>query len=127
MKKGCFLNAVIISAILIAAAVYIVENKFDEWFLKPGKELVLNEIIKNWDNEFKYVYASPQKDSLKNLLVYYVDNIKSLDEVVDKDEKSFVNEFESAIKDSLISKDEISKLTFLVKKELNEESKSNGN
>jgi len=125
MKKGCFLNAVIIGTILIAAAVYIVENKFDEWFLKPGKELVLNEIINNWDNEFKYIYASPQKDSLKNLLVYYVDNIKSLDEVVLTNEKSFANEFESVIEDSLITKNEISKLTTLVKKELNEESKGN--
>lgn len=125
MKKGCFLNAVIIGTILIAAAVYIVENKFDEWFLKPGKELVLNEIINNWDNEFKYIYASPQKDSLKILLVYYVDNIKSLDEVVLTNEKSFANEFESVIEDSLITKNEISKLTTLVKKELNEESKGN--
>ncbi|MCW8809865.1 MAG: hypothetical protein OQJ93_01395 [Ignavibacteriaceae bacterium] len=125
MKKGCFLNAVIIGTILIAAAVYIIENKFDEWFLKPGKELVLNEIINNWDNEFKYIQASSQKDSLKNLLVYYVDNIKSLDEVVHTNEKSFANEFESVIEDSLITKNEISKLTTLVKKELNEESKGN--
>ncbi|MCW9095059.1 MAG: hypothetical protein OQJ74_04365, partial [Ignavibacteriaceae bacterium] len=114
MKKGCFLNAVIIGTILIAAAVYIIENKFDEWFLKPGKELVLNEIINNWDNEFKYIHASPQKDSLKNLLVYYVDNIKSLDEVVHINEKSFANEFESVIEDSLITNNEISKLTTLV-------------
>jgi hypothetical protein len=125
MKKGCFLNAVIIGTILIAAAVYIIENKFDDWFLKPGKELVLNEIINNWDNEFKYIQASSQKDSLKNLLVYYVDNIKSLDEVVHTNEKSFANEFESVIEDSLITKNEISKLTTLVKKELNEESKGN--
>lgn len=125
MKRGCFLNIVIIGTILIAAAVYIVQNKFDEWFLKPGKEFVIKEIIRDWDKELTYVYASPQKDSLKNLLVYYVDNIKSLDEVVHKDEKSFVNEFKSAVEDSIISKDEISKLTMLVKKELNEEPKSN--
>jgi hypothetical protein len=123
MKKGCFLNIVIIGTIIIAAAVYIIENKFDEWFLKPGKKIVLKEIVNNWDDEFKYLHASPQKDSLKNLLVYYVDNIKSLDEVVYADEKSFVNEFESVIKDSVITQDATSKLTTLVKKELNEESK----
>ena len=123
MKKGCFLNIVIIGTIIIAAAVYIIENKFDEWFLKPGKKIVLKEIVNNWDDESKYIHASPQKDSLKNLLVYYVDNIKSLDEVVYTDEKSFVNEFESVIKDSVITQNEISKLTKLVKKEVNEESK----
>jgi hypothetical protein len=125
MKKSCFLNAVIIGTVLIAVTVYIIQNKFDEWFLKPGKEFVLNEIIRNWDNDLKYVSASSQKDSLKNLMVYYVDNIKSLDDFVHTDDKSFVNEFNSVIKDSIISKDEISKLTLLVKKELNEESKSN--
>ena len=125
MKKGCFLNIVIFGTIIIAAAVYIIENKFDEWFLKPGKKIVSKEIIRNWDDEFKYINPSPQKDSLKNLLVYYVDNIKSLNEVIDTDEKSFAKEFESVIEDSIISKDEISELTTLVKKELNEESKSN--
>ncbi|MGB5531000.1 MAG: hypothetical protein WBQ32_13615, partial [Ignavibacteriaceae bacterium] len=103
MKKGCFLQAVIIGTVLIAAAVYIVENKLDEWFLEPGKELLLTEIVKNWDNDLKYIYESEQKDSLKNLLTYYIDNIKSLDELTTMDEKSFVNEFDLVIEDSLIS------------------------
>ena len=125
MKKGCFLQAVIIGTVLIAAVVYIIENKFDEWFLKPGKELLLSEIVKNWDNDLKYIYESEQKDSLKNLLTYYVDNIKSLDELTAMDENNFVTEFDSIIEDSLISKEEISKLTRLVKKEINEKSKGN--
>ena len=125
MKKGCFLQAVIIGTILIAAAAYIIENKFDEWFLKPGKELLLNEIVKNWDNDLKYIYESEQKDSLKNLLTYYVDNIKSLDELTAIDEKSFINAFDSVIEDSIISNEEISKLTSLVEKEINEKSKIN--
>lgn len=125
MKKGCFLQAVIIGTVLIAAAVYIVENKLDEWFLEPGKELLLTEIVKNWDNDLKYIYESEQKDSLKNLLTYYIDNIKSLDELTTMDEKSFVNEFDLVIEDSLISREEISKLTLLIQKEINEKSKSN--
>lgn len=125
MKKGCFLQTVIIGTVLIASAAYIIENKFDEWFLKPGKELLLNEIVKNWDNDLKYIYESEQKDSLKNLLTYYVDNIKSIDELTTIDEKSFINAFDSVIEDSIISSEEISKLTSLVEKEINEKSKSN--
>lgn len=125
MKKGCFLQTVIIGTVLIASAVYIIENKFDEWFLKPGKELLLNEIVKNWDNDLKYIYESEQKDSLKKLLTYYVDNIKSIDELTTIDEKSFINAFDSVIEDSIISTEEISKLTSLVEKEINEKSKSN--
>ena len=125
MKKGCFLQTVIIGTVLIASAAYIIENKFDEWFLKPGKELLLNEIVKNWDNDLKYIYESEQKDSLKKLLTYYVDNIKSIDELTTIDEKSFINAFDSVIEDSIISSEEISKLTSLVEKEINEKSKSN--
>jgi len=125
MKKGCFLQTVIIGTVLIASAVYIIENKFDEWFLKPGKELLLNEIVKNWDNDLKYIYESEQKDSLKKLLTYYVDNIKSIDELTTIDEKSFINAFDSVIEDSIISTEEISKLTSLVEKEINEKSQSN--
>ena len=125
MKKGCFLQTVIIGTVLIASAVYIIENKFDDWFLKPGKELLLNELVKNWDNDLKYIYESEQKDSLKKLLTYYVDNIKSIDELTTIDEKSFINAFDSVIEDSIISTEEISKLTSLVEKEINEKSKSN--
>jgi len=125
MKKGCFLQTVIIGTVLIASAVYIIENKFDEWFLKPGKELLLNELVKNWDNDLKYIYESEQKDSLKKLLTYYVDNIKSIDELTTIDEKSFINAFDSVIEDSIISTEEISKLTSLVEKEINEKSQSN--
>ena len=125
MKKGCFLQTVIIGTVLIASAAYIIENKFDEWFLKPGKELLLNEIVKNWDNDLKYIYESEQKDSLKKLLTYYVDNIKSIDELTTIDEKSFINAFDSVIEDSIISSEEISKLTSLVEKEINEKSQSN--
>lgn len=125
MKKSCFLQTVIIGTVLIAAAVYIIQNKFDEWFLNPGKDLLLNEIVTNWDNDLKYIYESEQKDSLKNLLIYYVDNIKSLGELTAVDEKSFITEFDLVIEDSLVSKEEISKLTRLVEKEINEKSKSN--
>ena len=125
MRKGCFIKSVIIGTIFIAAAAYIIQNNLEDWLLIPGKEIVLNEIVKNWDTDLKYVYESSQKDSLKNLLLYYVDNIKSLSEVVHLDEEKFVNEFEKVIKDSLITDDEISKLSLLVKEELNEKSKSN--
>lgn len=129
MKKGCFLQAVIIGTIIIAAAVYVIQNKFDEWFLKPGKNILITEIEKNWDSDLKYVHNSVQKDSLKALIKFYVDNVKSFDisstEVIDADEKSLFKELNLAIEDSVISDDEISLLTLLLNKELYEESKSN--
>jgi len=125
MKKGCFIKTVIIGTVLIAALAYIIENKLDDWVISPGKKFVLNEIIQNWDDELKYVSASPQKDSLKGLMNYYVENIELLDDVANEDEKSFTTELNSVLEDSIITKDELTKLTLLVKKEINEKPKSN--
>lgn len=125
MKKSCFLQSVIIVTILLAVVIYLVENKFNEWFLEPGKEMVLDEMVSDWESELRFVNDSAEKDSLKSLLIYYVDNIKSLDEVLNLDEKYFLNEFGRVIEDSIISNEEISKLTKLMEKEFNEKSKSN--
>ena len=125
MKKGCFIKTVILGTVLIATLVYIIENKLDDWVISPGKKFVLNKIVQNWDSELKYVYASPQKDSLKNLLNYYVENIQPLDDVAYKDENNFGEKLNLVLEDSIITKDEITELTLLVKKEINEKPKSN--
>lgn len=127
MKKGCFIQAVVIVTILVAAAVYIIQYKLDDWFIKPTKKFLVSEVVKNWDNEVKHINESVQKDSLKTLMIYYLENIKSMEEVVNLDEEKFSNEFKLVIEDSLITDEEISKLTLLLKKEKNEKSKSSRN
>jgi len=127
MKKGCFIQAVVIVTILVAAAVYIIQYKLDDWFIKPTKKFLVSEVVKNWDNEVKHINESVQKDSLKTLMIYYLENIKSIEEVVNLDEEKFSNEFKLVIEDSVITDEEISKLTLLLKKEKNEKSKSSRN
>lgn len=125
MKKGCFVQIVIVGTILIAALVYIIKNKFDEWFLQPGKKLLITEVEENLDTDLNHVKNSKQKDSLKILVKYYVENLKSLNDVIVSDGKSFFNEFNSAIGDSLITIDELSQLTSIMKKDLYEKPKNN--
>jgi hypothetical protein len=127
MKKGCFIQAVVIVTILVAAAVYIIQYKLDDWFIKPTKKFLVSEVVKNWDNEVKHINESVQKDSLKTLMIYYLENIKSMEEVVNLDEEKFSNEFKLVIEDSIITDEEISKLTLLLKKGKNEKSKSSRN
>jgi hypothetical protein len=127
MKKGCFIQAVVIVTVLVAAAIYIIQYKLDDWFIKPTKKFLVSEEIKNWDNEVKHINESVQKDSLRSLMIYYIENVKSMEEVVNLDEEKFLKEFNLAIDDSLITDEEISKLTLLLKKEQNEKSKSNRN
>jgi len=127
MKKSCFIQAVVVLTILVAAAIYIIQYKLDDWFIKPTKNILLSEAVKDWDKEVKHIHESAQKDSLKALLIYYIDNIKSMEDVVNLEEENFLKEFNLVIEDSLITSKEISKLTLLLKKEQNEKSKSSRN
>jgi len=125
MKKGCFIQSVIIVTILIAAIVYIVKYKLEDWLVKPGKKLILSEVSKNWEKEAAYIKESVEKDSLKSLMKYYLENIKTKEDVVNLEQDIFFTEFKLSIEDSLITDNEISNLTLLMKKEQYEKSKSN--
>ncbi len=63
MKKGCFIQSVIIVTILIAAIVYIVKYKLEDWLVQPGKKIIISEVLKNWEKETAYIKESPEKDS----------------------------------------------------------------
>ncbi|MDH3269378.1 MAG: hypothetical protein OEM46_11045 [Ignavibacteria bacterium] len=125
MKKGCFIQSVIIVTIIIAVIIYIIEYKLDDWLVKPGKKLILSEVSKNWEKETAYIEASVEKDSLKSLMNYYLENIKTMEDIVNLEEDIFLSQFKIAIEDSLITDNEISNLTLLMKKEQYEKSKSN--
>jgi len=127
MKKSCFIQAVVIVTILIAAIIYVIQYKLEDWFIKPGKKFLISEAVKNLDNEVSYIQESVQKDSLKSLMKYYFENIKTMEEVVNLDEEIFINEFEAVIEDSILTDEEISKLTMLLKREEYEKSKSDRN
>lgn len=127
MKKGCFIQAVAIITILVAAAIYIIQYKFDDWFIKPTKDFLVNGVVENWDEEVKYIKDSVHKDSLKALMIFYMQNIKSMEEIVNLEEEKFLKEFKVVVNDSIITEEDISKLTLLLKKEQNEKSKINRN
>ena len=85
MKKSCFIQAVVIITILVAAAIYIIQYKLDDWFIKPTKNILITEAGKNWESETSHINDSVQKDSLRSLLIYYLENIKSMKDVVNLD------------------------------------------
>ncbi len=127
MKRSCFVKGVVIGTILLAVIVYIIQYKLEDWVFQPGKKYIVNELVESLDAELLPINESHQKDSLRSLMIYYFDNIKSMEEVVNLDQEKFLKEYESFISDSLISDEEISKLTLLLNKEQNEKSKINRN
>ena len=117
MKKGCFIKIVVSSTIIIGAVLYILQHKFDEFIAEPGKRII-QEIIKNrWDSELKYVKNTEEKDSLRNLLIYYVNSRESTEEFVnDKQLEALMESLNIILEDSLIDIIELENLTKLVKR-----------
>jgi hypothetical protein len=121
LKKGCFLKFIIIFTIVIAAVLYLVQNKFDDLFLNKGKEFVLSVIEDSWDTDLGYITDSPEKDSLKNLLQYYISGVESAKDLTDERTKDVINYLEQTFKDSLIDNDELSHINKLIEYALNNE------
>lgn len=127
MKKGCFIKSVIAITILIGVVVYIIQYKLEEWMIEPGNNMLVSQLAENWNKEAMFIRDSIQKDSLGVLVSYYFNNIESIEDIVNWDEELFLVGLQDAIDDSLITDDEISKLTLLLKKEKNEKSTINRN
>ncbi|MBK9099863.1 MAG: hypothetical protein IPM14_17520 [bacterium] len=125
MRKSCFLKSVFILTVVIGVLVYIIQYKLDDWVIKPGKKFIINESIESIDDELITINDSANKDSLKSLLKYFLDNVKSVEEIVNLEEEKFEEELKIALSDSIISDNEISNLTSILKKVEYEKSKSN--
>ena len=121
MKKGCFLKFIIIFTIGLAAGLYLIQNKFEELFFQPGKELILSVIEKEWDVAFMYVKESVKKDSLKTLLNYYVSVVKSTEQLADYNIEKITDFLESTFKDSFITDEELSHISNLIEEALRNE------
>ncbi|RKY93851.1 MAG: hypothetical protein DRQ01_03765 [Ignavibacteriae bacterium] len=125
MKKGCFLKLVFIITILVASVLYIIENKFDDIFLKPGKKLLTELIEDNWETELGYITGTAEKDSLKSLLHFYVEGIKTVNEISEDKHEELFELLEITFLDSLITKEELLEITKFVKSLRNETTKKN--
>ena len=125
MKKGCFLKLVFIITILVASVLYIVQNKFDEIFLNPGKKLITELIEENWETELSYITDTEEKDSLKSLLHFYVEGIKTVNEISEDKHEELFELLENTFTDSLISKEELLKISKIVMSLRNETTENN--
>ncbi len=106
MKPGCFIKSIIILTILVAAVLYIIQYK-SELFLKPGKKIIVNAFLDDWENNFNYVKNTPEKTELKNTLKSFIDSL-SIKEIPDDSEiKRITGMVKSAAADSIISRSEL--------------------
>ncbi len=119
MKKGCFIRSIVILTILIAAILYIVKNKFNDFVLTPGK----NWIAAQLDDEFNAIKPSPEKDSLKAAVSNYFSGVRNLDELKGKQIKNIMVSIQEIIGDSVINHIELSKIKEMLNQVNDERSK----
>jgi len=114
MKKGCFIQSIILLTIITAAILYIVNHKFNEIIFNPSKGLIVSQITK----DLNYVKDSPEKDSLRVLVADYINNLKSIKNLSEQPIGNFVDSLKLALKDSIIDKNEYIHLSKILKSKI---------
>lgn len=118
MKKGCFLKFIIIFTIVLAVSVYLVQNKLEEIFINPGKELLLKALEQGWEDNIDNLKESAAKDSLASILESYITKMKSTKDLSSDRTKEIIENLEKTFKDSLVEPEELSRVRELIEKEL---------
>lgn len=121
MKKGCFIKSIIVITMLTAVIVYIVKYKFDDFILKPGKELLSGVIIDEWVKEIDVVKDSPEKDSLKSMVSKLISEIETKEVLFDDNFKSIMSVVSASVQDSIIEISELNYISEKIKAELQNE------
>jgi hypothetical protein len=127
MKKGCFIKVVVILTILVASALYIIENKFDEFIGKPGKKY-LTDLIKIGINEdIDKIRESDEKDSLDKMIKNYIDEIKNSNTITfsSDDGEEFINMIKDAAEDSILTTNELKDISKILEQMKNERLQKN--
>lgn len=114
MKKGCFLKFIVIFTILVAVILYIVQNKFDDFFVKPGKKILLSLLNDKWDEELSYVKENEEKDALKKLINDYLMQINSRDDLSDDKTAAIIEQLGITVKDSVVDTTELIKMQEII-------------
>lgn len=118
MKKGCFITAVVVTTILVGAALYIFQNHFESLVLNPGKKFLAGFVKDELEKKMAFVYESPEKRKLKKLIKNYSENTDIIKKLKEKDVDSIVNRIDLAISDSVIQKSELDEISQLLESKL---------
>ena len=120
-KRGCFLKIIIALTIVVAVILYIVQNHLDDVVINPAKKVISDFMISGAGNQLKFLKETPEKDSLKSLLKYYISNSRSTEQLTNKQAEDIINYVKLTFKDSTITKEELNYLNKLIKNALKNE------
>jgi hypothetical protein len=116
VKKGCFIKTVIALTIFVAAILYIIQNHLDDLIINPTKEFFSDLVVSGVDEELGFIVESPEKDSLRSLLkVYLQDKFINTKKMSDEDIDWLVDSVKVVVRDSIISKEDLTMIKKLIK------------
>ncbi|MCK6613067.1 MAG: hypothetical protein L6Q47_02425 [Ignavibacteriaceae bacterium] len=115
MKTGCFLKGFIFATILLAAALYILMNKFDDYIAKPAKEYLVSAAKTEFLEQLDSITIEVPKDSLAALLNTAGETIVALPGFGNEKITVFADSLSRFFTDKVISQKEFNSLQYLLK------------
>ena len=113
-KRGCFLKIIIALTIVVAVILYIVQNHLDV-VINPAKRVISSFITNEAFKHFTYIKNTPEKDSLKVLLNDYLkDKITKTKSLNTEDLDWLIDSIKVVVTDSLITKNDLTKIKELI-------------
>lgn len=114
-KRGCFLKIIIALTIVVAVILYIVQNHLDDVVINPAKRVISSFITNEAFKHFTYIKNTPEKDSLKVLLNDYLkDKITKTKSLNTEDLDWLIDSIKVVVTDSLITKNDLTKIKELI-------------
>lgn len=115
MKRGCFITAIVVLTIFVAAALYVFQNHFDTLVLNPGKKWLAGFVRQDFEEKLESVKDSPERTELQKIIRDFSENTEAIKKFKEKDIKKLINTIENAMSDSLIQKSELEEISQLIK------------
>ena len=115
MKRGCFITAIVVLTIFVAAALYVFQNHFDTLVLNPGKKWLAGFVRQEFEEKLESVKDSPERTELQKIIRDFSENTEAIKKFKEKDIKKLINTIENAMSDSLIQESELEEISQLIK------------
>jgi hypothetical protein len=124
MKTGCFVKSLIIATIFLAAIIYIMTNKFDDFIKKPIQDFAINFALGEFNEKFENIPDTAQKEELDSIIKSFSNNLRDIKTIEMSKLENLGNTLNKSLIDSEISKNEISEIKSLIEEILRNEKRT---
>lgn len=121
MKSGCLVKGLIASTIFFAVVFYIATNKYEDYFVKPIKNFSVKYVTKDLKDDWQFVKATPEKDSLFSQINYFTKNLTKLNTVHLNAVNDVLDSIKFYLNDSLVTQKDLENIKVIIEAKLKDE------